>query len=581
MTGAGCLASESSHGFNGQLYFPWQSALRKRTREEIEMSRPYSSAALVISVALVVVVCMLQPATSYADEADDIARVLELNDAYAEATRAWRAKEISRSEMQARQKAIQAEGRSINSSYGAIGTPERRAWDQKVLQAKNAHTKQKRQDAQAAQAEAAAQEREAREAERAAAAAAAAEKQAIAEREAAARAAAERAEALKSPLVPVDLVIDFEPANQLELDALALAPLEKEIRALEAEQNQLNRLPRTSAGEARLSLISERLDILVDRKRGVTSAYSDASEEADDLSSLARALGGDFEGIKPEDATHMPDELHAMVAENAARVEASLEVGRRQARQYQRQQWINLVIGSGGGKLALWVAIILGIAMGFGVPRGIARLSQDGKTLTLSGRKFALSTLSGTLLDSQQRTEESTLIEASGGTGTIVGGHGYITPRQEAVKDITTFDTLFVRDDTGVEHEVELEDFGLRARIGNRLTVMLANGPRAGGRPILVHNDDTRKYFYSTRVMRELFKPSFIWALVNAALIFVIAKELALPLLDDGDVFGSVLVSSFCIYWIGGNRLTVAAIRAGRFNSSKASRQLVRLVAGE
>ena len=146
---------------------------------------------------------------------------------------------------------------------------------------------------------------------------------------------------------------------------------------------------------------------------------------------------------------------------------------------------------------------------------------------------------------------------------------------------LLTFDTLFVRDDTGMEHEVELEDFGLRARIGNRLTVMLADGPRAGGRPILVHNDDTRKYFYSTRVMRELLKPSFIWALVNAALVFVIAKELALPLLDDGEWFGSALITSFCLYWIGGNRLTVAAIRAGRFNSSKASKQLVRQVAGE
>jgi hypothetical protein len=544
------------------------------------MRRAHYSATFVLSAVLVMAVCTLQPVTSYADETADIARVLELNDAYAEATRAWRAKEITRAEMQARQKAIQSEARKIHSSYGNTGTPERRAWDRKVQEAKTAYTKQKRLDAQAAQADAAAQEREAREAERAAAAAAAAEQQAIAEQEAAAKAAAERVEALKSPLVPVDLVIDFDPANQLEQDALALAPIEKEIRALEEEQNQLSKLPRNATGDARLSLIAERLDILADSKQRIASSYSDA-DDAKDLELLARALGGDLDGIKPEDATQMPTELQAMVAENEERMEARLEAARQYARQLQRQKWIDFLIGDGGGKLALWATILLGIAMSFGIPRGIASLSQDGKTLTLSGRKFGLSKLSGTLLDSQQRTEETTLIEASGGTGTIIGGHGYITPRQEAVKDITTFDTLFVRDDAGVEHEVELEDFGLRARIGNRLTVMLADGPRAGGRPILVHNDDTRKYFYSSRVMRELLKPSFIWALVNAALIFVIGKELALPWLDEGDVLASVLVSTFCLWWIGGNRLTVAAIRAGLFHSTKASKQLVRLVAAE
>lgn len=336
---------------------------------------------------------------------------------------------------------------------------------------------------------------------------------------------------------------------------------------------------RTADEEARLSLIEERLGLLAEREQAIRANYGADGESLSDLNLLARALGGDFASMKPEEVTHMPAELQAMVADNAA-LEASHQEAVRQMERYRQQQELkSLLIGEGGGSLALWVAILLGIAMGFGAPRGIAKLSADGKTLTLAGWKYALTRTSGVLLDSQQRTEETTVIEASGGTGSIVGGHGYITPRKEAVKDITTFDTLFVRDDDGLEHEIELEDFGFSARIGNRVTILRAEGARADDRPICCYNEDTRKHFFSTRVMRDLLKPSFVWALVNAALIYVIAAELALPLLDAGEVLGSVLVSAFCIYWIGGNRLTVAAVRAGLFSAGKVPGQLVRQIA--
>jgi hypothetical protein len=75
--------------------------------------------------------------------------------------------------------------------------------------------------------------------------------------------------------------------------------------------------------------------------------------------------------------------------------------------------------------------------MSFGAPRGISRLSPDGRILRLAGWKYDLNLLNGVLLDSQQRTEERTVIQESGGHGTMVGGTGYVTPRQEAVKDVT------------------------------------------------------------------------------------------------------------------------------------------------
>lgn len=124
---------------------------------------------LVAAVGLVTIIFTLQPVTSYADEAADIAQILELNDAYAEATRAWRAKEITRAELRERQQAIQAQSRAIHSRYGSTGSPERRTWDRKVAQAKTAYAKQKRREEKAARAAIAAEERAEKEAERAAA----------------------------------------------------------------------------------------------------------------------------------------------------------------------------------------------------------------------------------------------------------------------------------------------------------------------------------------------------------------------------------------------------------------------------
>ena len=148
-------------------------------------------------VLLAALTLLVQSAPVSADETSDIARILELNDAYAEASRARRAKEITRQEMQQRHKAIQQESRQINSSYGAAGSLGRVAWDQKVLAAKNAHTTAKRQAAQAAKAETRAAERAIAEAEKAAVRAEREAAEAEAARIAAAEAELARAELAK------------------------------------------------------------------------------------------------------------------------------------------------------------------------------------------------------------------------------------------------------------------------------------------------------------------------------------------------------------------------------------------------
>jgi hypothetical protein len=533
-----------------------------------------------ITISILLLVTGLPCSIASADETADLARIIELNDAYGEATRRWRNGEITRAEMQAQHKAIQAEARQIHSSYGRVGTYERREWDRKVTAAKNVHAKELRQAADAAKAEQRAAERAEAEAAREESAALAAEEQRISAQQAAERAAEERAQAATKPIVPVNLVVELTPQNQLQEDALALAPLYQEDRALSRELYQLNLKSRKSSADVdRIALITERRAILEPQMEAIRTGYSNENDDLRRLNLLTRALSGDLTSIEPEDATGWPPALQQMVTTNNARETASWEASQAAARAERRAASMNELFSQENGTTALIVAILVGIGMSFGAPRGIASLSTDGRTLKLAGWKYDLDVLSGVVLDSQQREEEETVIEASGGHGIMVNGTGYITPRQEAVKDVTTFDTLFVRDDDGTEHEVEMEDFGLSLRIGNRVSVVRASGARGDERPILLYNEDTRKHFYSTRVMRDLLKPSFLWAIFHAALVVIIAGGLAFPLLDEGEVLGSVLATVFCLYWIGGNRLTVGAVRAGLFAMGATARALVARVA--
>jgi Skp family chaperone for outer membrane proteins len=138
-------------------------------------------------LVLLFVMATLLPAIGFSDEASNIARMLELEDAQDELRELRRSGEITRNEMQVRKKAIQEERKAINSSYGKRGTAGRKDWDKKVRTAKkerlNASREARREEQAAkkqAEAEARAEKRKA-EAEQAAAAKLAAYEKSVAE----------------------------------------------------------------------------------------------------------------------------------------------------------------------------------------------------------------------------------------------------------------------------------------------------------------------------------------------------------------------------------------------------------------
>ena len=194
---------------------------------------------------------------------------------------------------------------------------------------------------------------------------------------------------------------------------------------------------------------------------------------------------------------------------------------------------------------------------------------------------ITLNTLTGQILEAQKRTATETAVQTSGGHGSVVDGTDFTTPVHVDVKTATTtYDTVFIQDDEGREHAVEFVDFRLMARAGNQISIVSANGPRAvGGRNFLVYNHSTGQHFFQDKVIRDLMRPSFRWAILNAALL-VLASAIVAAMLDRHEPFLAGVVTALGLYWIGGNRLTVGWVRGSRFLKGGVSKDLVKQLAG-
>jgi hypothetical protein len=87
---------------------------------------------------------------SYADDAADIARLIELSEEQKATKAAFRKKTISFEEANKRLHAIDQEKRKINNSHGKSGSKERRAWNKQFKQAKREHDQKASQTVQTA-----------------------------------------------------------------------------------------------------------------------------------------------------------------------------------------------------------------------------------------------------------------------------------------------------------------------------------------------------------------------------------------------------------------------------------------------
>lgn len=91
--------------------------------------------------------------------------------------------------------------------------------------------------------------------------------------------------------------------------------------------------------------------------------------------------------------------------------------------------------------------------------------------------KFAVSSLSGTVLGATTRSETTVSGKIHGGGANST--YGTVAPVQGKIESKTTrYQTIFLRDDDGCEHTIELVDLLVPCREGHKLTLWrLGKGP--------------------------------------------------------------------------------------------------------
>ena len=97
---------------------------------------------------------------------------------------------------------------------------------------------------------------------------------------------------------------------------------------------------------------------------------------------------------------------------------------------------------------------------------------------------------SGTVIDREIRTETSFHATTTGGSSLLIDGVGTVSPPTTSVSSSTSeIVRMFLRDDSGDEFDVELEDAGMGFRTGHRVIILYAGDKRSGlGRPMAVAN---------------------------------------------------------------------------------------------
>lgn len=191
----------------------------------------------------------------------------------------------------------------------------------------------------------------------------------------------------------------------------------------------------------------------------------------------------------------------------------------------------------------------------------LAKKIASAKTL---GRDYHIHVRTGVVENTDTRSETEVTGNISGGGGYSSNGSGFNNPVSGSVQSKTTrYQNIFLKDEDGDDHAVELVDFLIPCKEGQKLTLFLVKSQdNLYGPYFQAYNHNTRQHYENAKaVSSEMFplREALIASLAVAALFF---------LLGLGDGFGKAVLLGLVGAVVGGGLAWVAgkvigAIRAG------------------
>ncbi len=172
---------------------------------------------------------------------------------------------------------------------------------------------------------------------------------------------------------------------------------------------------------------------------------------------------------------------------------------------------------------------------------------------TALGARYKIHARTGTVDSTDTRSETEVTGNVSGGGG--VGG--YSSPVSGRVQSKTTrYQNIFLTDDDGVEHNIELVNFLVPCKEGHKLTMLLLTaGSSDSGSYFRAYNHNTREHCNHPKgVISEMFPWKIGMIAMAAVALFVLISAFT----SDTAGFGEALFVSAILLVIVG--LVIAAV---------------------
>jgi uncharacterized membrane protein YciS (DUF1049 family) len=147
------------------------------------------------------------------------------------------------------------------------------------------------------------------------------------------------------------------------------------------------------------------------------------------------------------------------------------------------------------------------------------QLPEKLREIQLNGTPYTIYSVTGKVLDTSTRAE--TEVTGSGGGGYTHRGSGYNS--QVNIKSKTTrYTKIFLLDDTGKEHVIDLVDFDVHCRTGSVLTMIWAiKAGQKKGPYIAAYNHNTQEMQFDLDTLTQINTPggTYIMAVVFTAVV--------------------------------------------------------------
>ena len=178
----------------------------------------------------------------------------------------------------------------------------------------------------------------------------------------------------------------------------------------------------------------------------------------------------------------------------------------------------------------------------------MSRLIAEGKTL---GCMYKIYDRTGTVGHSETRSETELSGDISGGSGYSVGGTGFSTPVSGSISSRThNYQNIFLTDETGKEHVIELKDFLIPCKQDHKLTLfLLTKGSSEYGSYFMAYNHNTGEtYKHGKSIRSELFPIKAFLAVLGIFFLYVFLSVWTEP---DSGFLGTLFTALFASVLFG------------------------------